>query len=71
MNIRNKIRLALREQYGEFNTNLEHEYENTLTEKLILGGIEDQGLGTTYNQVILELKNSLKNTLKLASYNIC
>jgi hypothetical protein len=42
MNIRNKIRLALREQYGEFNTNLEHEYENTLTEKLILGGIEDQ-----------------------------
>jgi hypothetical protein len=70
MNIRNKIRLALREQYGEFNTNLEHEYENTLTEKLILGGIEDQGLGP-YNQIILELKNSHKNTLKLASYNIC
>jgi hypothetical protein len=65
MDIKTKIRSALREQYGEFNTSLELEYETKLTENLIVGDIDKKLAWLTYNQVILELKNSLKNTLKV------
>lgn len=65
MNIKVKIRRALKEQYGEFITYLDHKYENKLTENLILGNLEKRKEWITYNQVILELKNSLKNNLKL------
>lgn len=65
MNIRAKIKEALREQYGDFNTGLETEYITILTEKLIIGDIDDKRAWLTYNQVILELKNSIRDTLKV------
>lgn len=65
MDIKTKIRSALREQYGDFDTNLEHEYETKLTENLIIGDINKKRAWLTYNQVILELKHSLKNTIKV------
>lgn len=65
MTIKNKIRSILKEQYGEFETVLEHEYENKLTENLIVGNLETKHAWATYNQVILELKHSLKDMLKV------
>ena len=65
MNLKAKIRLVLREHYGEFNTYLEHEYENKLTENLIIGDMNNKKAWMTYNQVILELKNTLKDMLKV------
>ena len=65
MNIRAKIKEALREQYGDFNTDLETEYITILTEKLIIGDIDDKRAWLTYNQVILELKNSIRDILKV------
>jgi hypothetical protein len=65
MNLKEKIRMVLREHYGDFNSYLEHEYENKITENLILGDIEEKQAWATYNQVILELKNTLKDNLKV------
>lgn len=65
MNLKDKIRLVLREHYGDFNSYLEHEYEIKLTENLIIGDIEKKKAWATYNQVILEFKNNLKNMLKV------
>lgn len=63
MDIREKIREKLKEQYGDFSTHLEHEYENVVTENLASGKMVDKKAWITYNQVILELKNSLKDKL--------
>jgi hypothetical protein len=65
MILKDKIKVLLRERYGEFNTNLEHEYEDRLTEVLIVGNQRDKEAWVTYNQVMLELKNTLKDTLKV------
>lgn len=65
MDVKVKIRKVLREYYGDFNTYLEHEYENKLTENLIIGDLENKKAWATYNQVILELKNTLKDMLKV------
>ncbi len=65
MNLKSKIRKVLNENYGDFDTDLEHQYETKLTENLIVGDIEKKKEWITYNQVILELKHSLKNTLKV------
>jgi hypothetical protein len=65
MNLKEKIRMVLREHYGDFDSYLEHEYENKITENLILGDIEKKQAWATYNQVILELKNTLKDNLKV------
>jgi hypothetical protein len=65
MNIKAKIRKVLKEHYGEFDSVLEHHYETKLTENLIVGSIEKKKAWLTYNQVILELKNSLKDMLKV------
>lgn len=65
MDIKTKIRVSLREQYGDFNTDLEHEYESKLTEILVIGDINNKRAWLTYNQVILELKHTLKNMLKV------
>lgn len=59
------IRNALRGVYGDFNTYLEHEYEDRITEHLFIGSINDKKKWATYNQVIIELKNNLKDTLKV------
>ena len=65
MDIKTKIRESLREQYGEFVTYLEHEYETKLTENLIDGDIDKKRAWLTYNQVILELKHTLKDMIKV------
>jgi len=65
MDLKPKIRKILREHYGEFETYLEHKYEEVLTENLITGSTKIKNAWVTYNQVVLELKNSIKNTLKL------
>jgi hypothetical protein len=65
MELNTKIKLVLKEYYGDFNTNLEHEYEIKLTEKLVIGNLDNKRAWLTYNQVILELKNNLKDMLKV------
>ncbi len=65
MNLKTKIRKVLKEHYGEFDSILEHQYETKLTENLIIGNIKNKKAWVTYNQVILELKNTLKDMLKV------
>jgi hypothetical protein len=65
MDLKRKIRKVLREHYGEFESYLEHRYEEVLTENLINGSRSIKQAWATYNQVVLELKKSIKNTLKL------
>jgi len=55
----------LKEIYGDFQSELEHEYETKLTENLIIGDMEKKKAWLTYNQVILELKHSLKDMLRV------
>ena len=63
MDIKLKIRQVLNEHYGSFETMLEHQYEDILTENLIQGPLRNRQAWATYNQVVLELKNSLKDML--------
>jgi hypothetical protein len=65
MDLKDKIRSELKKQYGEFETILEHQYEDKLTQNLIDGSINKKRAWITYNQVILELKYSLKDTLRV------
>lgn len=74
MDLKDKIRKELRETYGDFETYLEHKYEETVVEKLYeehLGGrLSDDKLSVkkawlTYNQVIIELKHNLKDMLRV------
>jgi hypothetical protein len=64
MDIRAKIRSTLREQYGEFETFLEHEYEDKVVASIATGNLRDKNAWATYNQVILELKHSIKDNLR-------
>ena len=57
MDLKIKIKTLLREIYGDFISDLEHEYEDKLTENLINGDLEKKKRWLTYNQVIIELKN--------------
>ena len=65
MDIRGKIREVLTKEYGNFDTYLEHVYEDKLTENLADGNIKNKKKWLTYNQVVLELKNSIKDTIKV------
>jgi len=65
MDIRGKIKQLLREQYGDFNTHLEHIYEDKITENLATGSKHRKEEWATYNQVILELKHSIKDHLRV------
>jgi hypothetical protein len=65
MDIKDKIRNVLKENYGDFDSFLEREYEIKLTNNLLDGSLENKRAWVTYNQVILEVKNSLKDTLKV------
>lgn len=60
-----QIRKALREAYGEFKTNLEHEYENVIVKELSVESFESKRKWATYNQVILELKHNLRDELRV------
>ena len=63
MNTKRKIRSVLKEHYGTFNTNLEKQYVNELTDQLLSTSYDNKETWATYNQVILELKNTLKDSL--------
>jgi len=65
MDIRAKIRSVLREHYGEFETFLEHEYEDKVVSNLAEGNSKDKYAWATYNQVMLELKHSIKDNLRV------
>lgn len=65
MDLKTKIREVLNDSYGSFDSFLEIEYENKLTENLIVGNLETKKAWATYNQVILELKFSLHDNLKV------
>lgn len=55
----------LKEQYGNFDSILEHEYEDKLTNILLTGTINEKKAWVTYNQVILELKTTPNNDIKI------
>jgi hypothetical protein len=65
MELRDKIQRVLRDNYGEFETYLEREYETILTENLIEGNFSKKRVWSTYNQIILELKHTLKDMLRV------
>jgi hypothetical protein len=65
MDLKIKIKTLLREIYGDFISDLEHEYEDKLTENLINGDLEKKKRWLTYNQVIIELKNTIKDNVKV------
>lgn len=65
MELRDRIKFHLRQSYGDFNTILENQYNNLLTEHLLNNDKNGREVWLTYNQVILELKHSLKNVLKV------
>jgi hypothetical protein len=65
MDLKSKIKKTLREHYGNFNTKLEHDYEDKITEILILNNHQNTIEWLTYNQVILEIKNSLNDMIKV------
>lgn len=65
MDLKTKIRSVLKKNYGEFDSFLEVEYQNKLTENLIVGSYDTKLAWATYNQVILELKFSLCDNLKV------
>ncbi len=63
MDLKGKIRQVLRESYGDFNTNLEGQYRDRLTEALLYENLTNKKEWVTYNQVILELKHNVKDNL--------
>jgi hypothetical protein len=65
MDQKSKIREELRKLYGSFETILEHQYEDAITERLSFGTYEKRHEWATYNQVVLEFKNTLRNMLKV------
>jgi hypothetical protein len=65
MDIKDKIRNVLKEHYGDFDSFLERQYEIKLTSNLLGGSLDNKRAWVTYNQVILELKHSLKDMLKV------
>ena len=65
MNTKSKIRDVLRENYGSFNSYLENKYEERITQKLLREGLKGKHIWATYNQVILELKNNIQDSLKV------
>lgn len=65
MKLKGKIKKTLRESYGDFNTDLESEYQTKVMEVLIEGSRVRKSEWATYNQVILELKHNIKDNLRV------
>jgi hypothetical protein len=65
VNTKRKIKSVLKEHYGSFNSYLEKEYANAVTTQLLSKSLRNKESWATYNQVILELKNNLKDLLKV------
>jgi len=55
---RNHILTVLRSTYGDFNSQLEHQYSDTLISEISENKVSTVREWLTYHQVILELKNS-------------
>lgn len=62
--MKGKIRNVLRDTYGEYKTNLEGEYRDKVIEVLLSEDIKDKREWATYNQVVVELKHNIKDSLK-------
>jgi hypothetical protein len=60
-----KIREILKKHYGEFDTYLENKYEEKMVTELLLGDSDKRFIWAVYNQVVLEVKNNLKDYLKV------
>lgn len=60
VDLTNKISTVLREYYGNFDTELELQYEEKLVNSIKLLDFDKKREWATYNQVVLELKHSLK-----------
>lgn len=74
MDLRDKIKKELRESYGNFDSYLETKYEETIIEKLYEENLNKRinsdklnikRAWVTYNQVIIEFKNNLKDMVKV------
>jgi hypothetical protein len=63
--LEDRIRTVLREHYGDFTTILELEYENKLITELLEESDNNRDKWATYNQVILEFKESMKDSVHL------
>lgn len=61
--MKTKIKKVLREHYGKFQSRLEKEYQNIIVEHL--NNYNNIHEWATYNQLILELKNNIKDNLRL------
>lgn len=72
MKIKEKIRSVLRENYGNFDTYLERQYETTMVDNLFHGNKQKKEAWSTYYQLVLEIKNSIKdeNRVKELQYKL-
>jgi hypothetical protein len=61
--MKRKIKKILREHYGKFQTRLELEYETKIVENL--ENNQNRQEWATYNQLLLELKHNIKDSLKV------
>ena len=61
--MKTRIKKALREFYGNFETFLENDYETLMVEKISIPSERKEW--ATYNSVLLELKNNLKNQIRV------
>ncbi len=61
MKTKDLITKKLNEAYGGYKSKLEVDYFNKLTDNLMSGDINKQREWLTYNQVVLELKNTLND----------
>lgn len=60
-----KIKKALQNLYGDFNSLLEAEYEEKVVENILNENWDKKVEWATYNQVIFELKYSIKDDVKV------
>jgi hypothetical protein len=65
MEIRERIKQELQKQYGSFDSYLENIYLDKIIDKLAFGNKQTKIRWSVYNQVIIELKHSIKDKLKL------
>ncbi len=65
MTQREIIKNSLRSAYGDFDTYLEHKYEDFITKILLKSNLNEKKKWITYNQVVLELKHNIKDMLKV------
>jgi hypothetical protein len=63
--MRDKIKMSLKEVYGDFSTYLENEYKEKIIEILINESWVNKRKWITFNQLIVEIKDSLNDELKV------